>query len=118
MAQEADVTPHGGVVRGEVDPEDGGLARGDGQEAGAGSQEAGLAGPVGAHDDHHLALLEGEIDAGEGGEAAGESDRGTELDDRGHDLPHHGRGGGSRGSKRGRPATRPVVMGRTRPRRS
>ena len=37
MAQEADVTPHGGVVRGEVDPEDGGLARGDGQEAGAGS---------------------------------------------------------------------------------
>ena len=100
MAQEADVAAHRGVVRGEVDAEHGRLARGDGQKPGAGAQQAGLAGPVGAHDDDDLTLVEGEIDPGKGGEAAGERDRGTEVDDRGHGLPHHGRGGGSRGSKR------------------
>ncbi len=55
-----------------------GLARGDGQKPSAGTEEAGLAGPVGPHDDGDLALLEREIDPGKGGEAAGESDSGTE----------------------------------------
>ena len=102
MTQEADVAPDGGVVHGEIDPEDGGLARGDGQKPSTGAQEAGLAGPVRPHDDGDLTLLEAEIDPGEGGEAAGESDSGAELDNRGHGLRPHGRGGGCRGSKRGR----------------
>ena len=72
-----------------------------GSKPGAGAQEAGLAGAVGADHDDDLTLVEREIDPGKGGEAAGECDRGTKVDDRGHGLPHHGRGGGYRGSKRG-----------------
>ncbi len=102
MPQEADVAPDRRVVRGEIDPEDGGLTRGDRQKPSTGAQEAGLAGPVRPHDDGDLTLLEAEIDPGEGGEAAGESDSGAELDNRGHGLRPHGRGGGCRGSKRGR----------------
>ena len=63
-----------------------GLARGDGQKAGTGPQEAGLAGAVGAHDDDDLTLVEREIDPGKGGEAAGECDGGAEVNDRGHGL--------------------------------
>ena len=100
MAQEADVAAHRRVVRGQIDPEDRRLARGHRQQPSTGPQQAGLARAVGAHDHDDLALVEREIDPGEGGEAAGERDRGTEVDDRGHGLRHHGRGGGSRGSKR------------------
>ena len=101
MPQEPDVAADGGVLGDQIDPEDGGLARGDRQKACTGPQEAGLAGAVGADHHDHLAGLEREVHPGEGGEAAGESDGGAELDDRGHGLPHHGRGGGSRGSKWG-----------------
>ena len=104
MTQEADVTANRGVVRGEVDPEDGRLTRGDRQKPCTGAQEAGLAGPVGAHHDDDLTLVERQIDPGKGGEAAGECDGGAEVDNRGHGLPHHGRGGRSRGSKRVRAA--------------
>ena len=101
MPQKPDVAAHRRVVRGQVDPEHGGLARRHRQQPGAGPQQAGLAGAVGADHDDHLTLVERQVDPGEGGEAAGECDRGTKVDDRGHGLPHHGRGGGSRGSKRG-----------------
>ncbi len=101
MAQKPDVPAHRRVVRGQVDPEDGGLARGHRQQPGTGAQEAGLAGAVGADHDDDLTLVERQIDPGKGGEAAGERDRGTKVDDWGHGLRHHGRGGGSQGSKRG-----------------
>ena len=101
MSQKTDVAAHGGVVRGQVDTEDGRLTRGDRQQAGAGAQQAGLAGAVGADHDDDLALVEGQIDTGEGGKAAGERDRGTEVNDRGHGLPHHGRGGRSPGFQAG-----------------
>ncbi len=117
MSQEADVAPHRGVVRGEVDPEDRRLARGDGQKPSACTQQAGLAGAVGAHDDDDLSLVEREIDPGEGGEAAGERDRGAEVNNRGHGLRPNGRGGGSRGSKRADRPRLPAPGGPTRPRR-
>ena len=101
MSQKADVAPYGRVVLGEIDPKNAGRARGDRQKPSTRAQEAGLAGAVGAHDDDDLALLEGQVDRGESGKAAGERDRGTEGDDRGHGLAHNGRGGRSRGSKRG-----------------
>ena len=101
MPQQADVAAHRRVVRGEVHPEDGGLPRRHRQQSGTGPQEAGLARPVGPDHDHDLTLVEREIDPGKGREAAGECDRGTKVDDRGHGLPHHGRGGGCQGSKRG-----------------
>ena len=113
MPQEPDVAAHRGVIRGEVDPEDGGFPRRDRQQPGAGTQQAGLAGAVGADDDDDLTLVEREIDPGKGREAAGECDRGTKVDDRGHGLPHHGRGGGYQGSKRGQ--ARPRAAQRPRP---
>ena len=123
MPQKPDVAAHGGVIGGQVDAEDGGLARRDRQQPGAGPQQAGLAGAVGTDDDDDLTLVERQIDPGKGGEAAGECDRGTKVNDRGHGLPHHGRGGGCQGSKRGsggrsgpppapRPARRPEEFGR------
>ncbi len=74
MAEEADVAAHGGVVGGEIDPEDMGFAGGDRQEAGAGPEQAGLPRTVGAEDQDDLAGLDREIDTGKGGEAAGECD--------------------------------------------
>ena len=111
MSQEPHVAPHRGVVRRQVDPEDRGLARGHGQQAGAGPQQAGLAGTVGAHHDDHLALVEREIDPGEGGEAAGECDRGAKVDDRGH-VFHTMVGGVGPGVPSGDPpAGRPCQLG-------
>ncbi len=101
MPEKPHVTTHRGVIGGQVDAEDGGGARRHRQQSGTGPQETGLAGTVGAHDDDHLTLVERQIDPGKGREAAGERDRGTKVNDRGHGLPHHGRGGGYQGSKRG-----------------
>src|SRR3984957_7001894 len=101
MAQQADVATDGGVVRGEIDPEDPGLPRRDRQEARTGSEQAGLARTIGPDHQDDLPGVEREIDTGEGGEAAGESDGSAELDDGGHGLRHHGRGAGYSGSKRG-----------------
>ncbi len=78
-----------------------GFARGHREQPGAGTQQAGLAGTVGADHHDHLTLVERQIDPGKGWEAAGECDRGTKVNDRGHGEPHHGRGGGCQGSKRG-----------------
>ena len=100
MPQEPDVAAHGGVVRGQVHTQDGRPARGDREQARTRAQEARLAGTVGADHDDDLALVDRQIDPGKGGKTAGERDRGTEVDNRGHGLPHHGRGVGPRGSKR------------------
>ena len=88
MAEEPDVTPHGGVVGGEVDPEHAGVAGGDRQKAGAGPEQAGLARTIGTEDQDDLPGLDREIDTGKGGEAAGECDGSAELDDGGHGLRH------------------------------
>ena len=101
MSQEAHVASDGRVIGREVDAEHLGLARGDGQQPGTGPQQAGLPGTVGAEHHDDLSGLDREIDTGKGGEAAGESDGSAELDDGGHVLRHHGRGGGPGGSKRG-----------------
>jgi hypothetical protein len=100
MAQKTDVAAHGGMVRHQIDPEHLRRPGGDGQQAGAGPEQAGLSRPVGADHQHDLSGLDREIDTGKGGEAAGKSDGSAELDDRGHGLRPHGRGGGSSGSKR------------------
>ncbi len=86
MAEKADMATHRRVVGGEVDPEHGRLAGRDGKEAGARPQQAGLPSAVRTHDDDHLPGVEGQVHPGEGGKAARESDRGAELDDRGHGL--------------------------------
>ena len=56
MAQKADIAAHGGVVRGEVEPEDGRFAEVTGKPR-QGGREAGLA-AVGADDDDDLTLVE------------------------------------------------------------
>src|SRR5205807_6746882 len=61
--------------------EDLGLPVRDREEAGAGAQDAGLAGAVGPLEQDDLAAGHVEVDAGEGGEASEESDGGPETDD-------------------------------------
>ena len=76
VAEQADLAPDRGPVPAQVVAEDLGLARGDREQTGAGPQQAGLAGAVGADDHDDLPGCDGEIDAGEGGEPTGERDGG------------------------------------------
>lgn len=84
MADEPDPAADGPAVVAEVLAEDAGLAAGDGEQAGERPQEGGLARPVGAAYEHHLASVDVEVDTGEGGEAVEEDDRGAEADDGPH----------------------------------
>ena len=83
MAEQADPAAQlaGLAAVGEVVAEHLGLAPGHGQEAGAGPQERGLAGPVRAAEEHDLAGGDVEVDPGEGREPAEEGHRAAEVDD-------------------------------------
>src|SRR3954471_11514058 len=72
-------------VAGQIMAEDLGLPLRDREQAGAGPQDAGLAGAVGPLEQDDLAAGHVEVDAGQGGEASEESDGGAEADGEGHD---------------------------------
>ena len=84
VAEEPDAAADGPAVAAEVLAEDGGLASSHGEQAGERPQEGGLPGPVGAANEHDLTPVDVEVDAGEGGEAVEEDDRGAEADDGPH----------------------------------
>ena len=89
----------------EVVAQDDGFTADDGNEAGAGAQQRGLPGPVGASKEHDLAARDVEIDAGEGGETSEQRDRGAEADDRVHvDEPEATGGPGSAPNRAGLPS--------------
>ena len=67
-------------VAGQIMAEDLGLPLRDREQAGAGPEEAGLAGAVGPLEQDDLPAGHVEVDAGEGGEASEESDGGPEAD--------------------------------------
>src|SRR5690606_8513168 len=81
VPEQADAPPNGGAVPDEVLAEHGRGPRGHGDEPRADPQQGGLAGAVRTPEQQDLAAPDVEIDAGEGGEAAEQGDRGAESDD-------------------------------------
>src|SRR3954468_7374026 len=99
----ADRTP----VDAQVVPEHLGLPLDHRQQARAGTQQGGLAGAVRSLEQHDLAAGDVEVDAGEGGEAAKESNGGPEADGGGHGDGTNGTGGRGPSSMRAAVASRP-----------
>ena len=86
MAEQADPAPDRPPVGEQVVAEHLGLARRDRQQAGAGPQQAGLAGPVGPLEQHDLSPRHVEVDAGQDGKAAQQGDGGAKADGGGHGV--------------------------------
>ena len=86
MAEQADPAANGSRIADQVGAEHLGLAGRHPQQAGAGAQQAGLAGPVGSLEQHDLAPGHVEVDAGEDREPANQGDSGAEADDGVHDA--------------------------------
>ncbi len=93
VAEESHTMAHGAPIGGEIDPENRGLPAGDGHQSGQGSQQCGLPRSVGSPQQHDPAGIDIEIDAGQSGEPAQQSDRSPEMD---HGRRLGGVGGGGR----------------------
>ncbi len=84
VAEEPDHRPDCPTIGAQVDTEHACGARRHPHQAGATTQQRGFPGPVGSGHEHDLAGLHVEIDAGQGGKATEERDRGAEVDNRLH----------------------------------
>ena len=100
MAEQADMAPDGGAVAVRSTPRTTASPEVTGRSPAQARSRLVLPAPLGPTTTTTSPGSTREVDPGKGGEAAGESDGGAELDDRGHGLPRHARGGGYGGSKR------------------
>ena len=91
VGQQADPRPDPAAVGPEVAPQHAGVAVHHRHQSRAAAQQGGLARAVRTLQEHHLAGVDGEVGAGEGGEATDEGDGAAEVD---HGL--HERGAGYR----------------------
>ena len=115
VTDQPDPPAHSPAVTPEIDPEHHRFAARHREQPGTDPQQAGLARAVRALHQDHLARRDVEVDAGECGEAAQESDGCTEADGGCHGFRGHGRGGGDLCSMRG-PIPKPCSKRRHRSR--
>ena len=103
MPQQPDPPSYGARISHQICAQHHGLATDDAQQPGAGSQEAGLAGPVRALEQDDLAPRHVEVDACQNGEAPNQGNSGSKMNHGVHDGHRNGSETGAGSAIRGPP---------------